>query len=283
MNNNYVMAWYVIPLVLALATPLTRAEPERACPPKELKEYPSSKKDIVEWSGTCLAQIGKTPQREDWQREQIEQLTDVKWRPKSPVAISPDAKLMLVVKPSKASKSKLTLEMWDLETGGSKTLTSTQAFDGEVQALAFSGDSNHVVAAIKEKKKWVHLWYWKRNKDKKFSQSNMAELKKVKTIHSLAVSSDGERALAAGSSRNPDNVLWLWKTDSTDPVCFGGTRSRQAAAVAGGTPSFLGADWRTVVLENQTEVGGDRRGFCPRRCARAVWRQGQNRQALESE
>ena len=227
MSNNCGMAWYAIPLALALVLAAPPTLGQGADAPanlarvpagdlSEVMEEPSYEDGTVGWSGTSLEQVqqyrlGKALQGGALQRASLVLPSDAKWLRGSPIAISPDAKLMLIVSPPKdrKSKSRLTLDVWDLEAGRPlQTLKSRGQFKGQVEALAFSLDSRHVVAATREKS--VRLWHWKR--DRSDFPRNEVVLEKVKTIHSLAVSPDGSRALAAGSSRNPNNVLWLWPT-----------------------------------------------------------------------
>ena len=231
MNNNCSMAWYVIPLalVLALVAPLTLGQGASASATlervpggdlSEVTEEPSYEKDTVGWSGTSLEQIQQY--RLDGalrggalERASLDLPSDMKWLHGSPVVLSPDAKLMLVVRPPKDGnkKPKLILDVWNLETRQRlQTLKSTDQFKGRVEALAFSQDSRHVIAATKEKS--VHLWHWERDRDD--FQKNKVVLKNVMAIHSLAVSPNGARVLAAGSSRNPNNVLWFWSTNRTE-------------------------------------------------------------------
>ena len=236
-NNNCGMAWHVTPLALALAlaAPLTLGQESGAAEAlarvpasdlSEVMEEPSDDGNTVGWSGTSLAQIqqyrlDRALRGGALQRASLVLPSDARWLRGSPVAISPDARLMLVVSPptDSDSRSRLKLDVWDLEAGQRlQTLKGREQFKGDVLALAFSRDSRHVVAAIKDKS--VRLNYW--NRDRSDLPRNAVTLAKVRDVHSVAVSPDGSKALAAGSSRNPNNALWLWPTATIKARALGG-------------------------------------------------------------
>ena len=90
----------------------------------EVMEEPSYDGNTVGWSGTSLAQIqqyrlDRALRGGALQRASLVLPSDARWLRGSPVAISPDARLMLVVSPptDSDSRSRLKLDVWDLEAG----------------------------------------------------------------------------------------------------------------------------------------------------------------------
>jgi WD40 repeat protein len=118
------------------------------------------------------------------------------WR--GPVAVSPNSKQGVAMKPSETGGQRFV--MWDMETGKELTTLDSPPTDKEVQILSFTADGNQLVGLGYT----IHVWDVQTGK----SIRSVNFERPLVFSRGLAISSDGKRAVRAKPASGFSLLIW---------------------------------------------------------------------------